>query len=262
MLLCLISFVSFLITSLLRENLNKIQEENSSSSDEEGGSIFDSIMSTPYNSKKNKSPTEKVSKIEVDKEMLLNIISDYYSNKGFVFLALVLAYENKDIMVSKATAESLSKNLIVEIVKGTKSDSEESFDKIISAIDELEKRFNLDKEEFFIFVRNQYRYLENLKLEFKFIKANKNSSLIMFRLEEELIKSLDFINVMTSYPFAIDLERDQNSLRSIITLIDYLDNVVEWMFIYETESIEEEKSSFINSEDDKDESDNISTQNN
>ena len=46
---------------------------------------------------------------------------------------------------------------------------------------------------------------------------------------------------MTSYPFAIDLEKDHHSLRSILSLIEYLENVVEWMFIYETEVAEEEK---------------------
>ena len=171
----------------------------------------------------------------------LSIISDYYADKGFALLGLVLAYENKDITMSKASSSTLAKNIIVEVVKGTKSDNQDSSEKVSNAINELVQRLGLDKEEYYIFVRNQYRFLENLRLEFRFIKSDKTSSTLLFRLEEELLKSIDFINVMTSYPFAIDLEKDQHSLRSILSLIEYLENVVECMFIYETEITEEEK---------------------
>lgn len=108
-------------------------------------------------------------------------------------------------------------------------------------MNELVSKFQLPKEEFYYFVRNQYRFLENLRLEFRFIKADKDSSKLLFRLEEELLKSLDFINLMTSYPFAIDLNKNPSSLKRILSLIEYLENVVECMFIYENEVIEEKK---------------------
>ena len=160
-----IDFIKQLLNNpIIKKETNKFEFDNSSS-DDENGSIFD-MFSDSKSKNKNQIKSQDIKKIEVDQNMLLSIISDYYSDKGFVFLSLILAYENKDIKMSKAASESLTKNLLVDIVKGTKSDWEESFDKIIKSIEELVKRFDLDKDEYFIFVRNQYRYLENLKLEF------------------------------------------------------------------------------------------------
>lgn len=233
-------------TTVIKRELKKVEED--SSSDEEGGSIFDAFMGGGKPKTKEKKKPENEVKIEVDKPMLLSIISDYYSDKGFALLGLVLAYENKEIKMSKASSNTLAKNIIVEVVKGTRSDNQDSSEKVTNAINELVNRLSLDKEEYYIFVRNQYRFLENLRLEFRFIKSDKTSSTLLFRLEEELLKSIDFINVMTSYPFAIDLENDQNSLRSILSLIEYLENVVECMFIYETESADEKISENVEEE--------------
>lgn len=143
--------------------------------------------------------------------------------------------------MSKESAENLVKNVIIEVVKGSKSDNDDAAERVSSAISQLAKKFNMKNDVFFIFVRNQYRFLENLRLEFRFIKADKDSSMLLFRLEEELYKSLDFINLMTSYPFAIDLEKDSYSLKKILAMIEYLENVVECMFIYENEVLEEQK---------------------
>jgi len=112
---------------------------------------------------------------------------------------------------------------------------------VSNAVDKLVEKFGLKREDYFIFVRNQYRFLENLRLEFRFIKSDNDSSKLLFRLEEELLKSLDFINIMTAYPLAIDLENDSYSLKRILSLIEYLENVVECMFIYEHEVVEESK---------------------
>ena len=65
--------------------------------------------------------------------------------------------------------------------------------------------------------------------------------MLLFTLEEKLYKSLDFINVMTSYPFFIDLENDTYSLNRILALIEYLENIVECMFLYENEALEDNK---------------------
>ena len=129
---------------------------------------------------------EPVIQIIVDKSMLLSIISDYYADKGFTLLGLVVAYENKDIKISKASASTLAKNIIVEVVKGTRSDNQDSSEKVTNAINELAQRLELNKDEYYIFIRNQYRFLENLRLEFRFIKSDI-SSLLLFRLEEELL---------------------------------------------------------------------------
>jgi len=86
---------------------SKFAAEESSSDEDEGGSIFDDFFAG--SSKKNeeaKKKAEPVKKIEVDKKMLLNIISDYYSDKGFVFLGLILAYENKEIKMSNEAADN------------------------------------------------------------------------------------------------------------------------------------------------------------
>lgn len=202
----------------------KLQEDMD---DDDGGDIFDDFFGGSAPKKKEEKKEEKIPTIEVDKEMLLSIINDYYCDKGYVLLGLVLAYENRDISMVKASADNLVKNVIMEVVKGTRSDNDDSTDKVTKAINELVDRFKLKKDSYFIFVRNQYRFLENLRLEFRFIKADKDSSMLLFRLEEELVKSIDFINVMTSYPFAIDLEKDETSLRSISSLIEYLESVVE-----------------------------------
>lgn len=207
---------------IIKRELKKAEMDD----DDEGGSIFDDFFGGGAPKKKEEKKQE-VKKIEVDKEQLLSIISDYYSDKGYVLLGLILAYENKDVKMKKSSADNLVKNLIVEVVKGTRADNNDSTERVTSAINELVQRFKLKKEEYFVFVRNQYRFLENLRLEFRFIKADKDSSTLLFRLEEELLKSIDFINVMTAYPFAIDLEKDQVSLRSILSLIEYLEDVVE-----------------------------------
>lgn len=222
-----LDFINHLLDhTIIKRELRNAQIE-SSSDEEEGGSIFDDIFGGGPPKKKEEKKVVKVCKIEVDKELLLSIISDYYSNKGFALLGLVLAYENKDIKMSKAASDNLVKNVIVEVVKGTKSDNDDSSEKVTKAVNKLTERFPLQKEHYFIFVRNQYRFLENLRLEFRFIKADKNSSALLFRLEEELLKSIDFINVMTAYPFAIDLEKDESSLTGILSLIEYFENVVE-----------------------------------
>lgn len=213
---------------------------NNDMDEDEGGSIFDDFFGQAKPKKKEEKKSEDVKTIKVNKEMLLGIISDYYSEKGYALLGLLLAYENKDIKMNKVSADNLVKNVIVEVVKGTKTDNNDSTDRVKKTIDELVKRFYLNKDDYFIFVRNQYRFLENLRLEFRFIKADKDTSTLLFRLEEELLKSVNFINVMTSYPFAIDLENDSTSLKSICSLIEYLEDVVECMFIYENEAMEEE----------------------
>jgi hypothetical protein len=215
--------------------------EMQESSDEEEGDIFDDFFGGGGATKqKEEKKKEEIKTVEVDKEFLLSIISDYYADKGYSLIGLVLAYENKDIQMSKTSADNLVKHIIVEVVKGSKVDNCDSTDKVIKAIDELVKRFSLKKEDYYIFVRNQYRFLENLRLEFRFIKADKDSATLLFRLEEELMKSINFINVMTSYPFAIDLEKDNSSLKSILSLIEYLEEVVECLFIYENEANEED----------------------
>ena len=209
-----------------------------------------SLVVPLQNKEDTKKQAEPVKKIDVDKSMLISTISDYYSNKGFGMLGLILAYENKDVEMYEQAADNLIKNMIVEVVKGSKSDNDDAAEKVSGAINLLVDKFKLKNEDYFVFVRNQYRFLENLRLEFRFIKADKNSSTLLFRLEEELYKSLDFINVMTSYPFFIDLEKDVYSLNRILALIEYLENVVECMFLYENEVLEERK----NEQDDLDDS--------
>ena len=222
---------------IIKRELRQAEQNNYDDSDE--GDIFDDFFGGGGAKKKEEKKQESTKKIDVDKEMLLSIISDYYAEKGYVLLGLVLAYENKEVKMTKTAADNLVKNVVVEVVKGTKADNNDSTEKVTKTIDELVKRLKLKKEDYFVFVRNQYRFLENLRLEFRFIKTDKDSSKLLFRLEEELLKSINFINVMTAYPFAIDLERDEYSLSSILSLIEYLEDVVECMFIYENESMEE-----------------------
>lgn len=215
-----------------------MDEDSDESGD--GGDIFDDFFGQSATKKKEEKKTKENHTIDVNKETLLSIISDYYSDKGFVLLGLVLAYENKDLNMKRSSADNLVKNIIVEVVKGTKADNSDSTEKVTRSIDELVSRFKLNKDDYFIFVRNQYRFLENLRLEFRFIKHGKDSSTLLFRLEEELLKSVHFINVMTAYPFAIDLEKNLTSLRSICSLIEYLEDVVECLFIYENEANDDE----------------------
>jgi hypothetical protein len=222
-----LDFIEHLMNHHIVKRELKNIEMNNDMDEEEGGSIFDDFFGQAQTKKKEEKKTEDVKTINVNKEMLLGIISDYYSEKGYVLLGLLLAYENKDIKMNKISADNLVKNVIVEVVKGTKTDNNDSTDRVKKTIDELVKRFHLNKDDYFIFVRNQYRFLENLRLEFRFIKADKDTSTLLFRLEEELLKSVNFINVMTSYPFAIDLENDFTSLKSICSLIEYLEDVVE-----------------------------------
>lgn len=216
----------------------KFQE---SSSEEEDGDLFDDFFGGGGASKQKEEKVKEVIKtVEVNKEMLLGIISDSYADKGYAILGLVLAYENKTIKMNKYSANNLAKHIILEVVKGTKADNHDSTKRVSNAINELSARFSLNKEKYYIFVRSQYRFLENLRLEFRFIKTDKDSSTLLFRLEEELLKAMNFINVMTSYPFCIDLEKNSSSLKSILSLIEYLEEVVECMFIYENESSEPE----------------------
>lgn len=211
---------------IIKREIKKAQFQEDSE-EEEGGSIFDDFFGGS-SSKPKKEKKEEVKQLEIDHETLLSIVSDYYSGKGFGILGLILAYENKDTQMIQGSADNLVKNIIIEVVKGSGSDNSDSSDRVTKAIDELVSRFKLlDKEEYFYFVRNQYRFLDNLRLEFRFIKSDKNSSVLMFRLEEELLKSLDFISIITSYPFAIDLEDDEQSLKNILSFIEYLENVVE-----------------------------------
>lgn len=222
---------------IIKRELRQAELNNYDDSDE--GDIFDDFFGGGGAKKKEEKKQATTKTIDVDKEMLLSIISDYYAEKGYVLLGLILAYENKDVNMTKTAADNLVKNVVVEVVKGTKADNSDSTEKVTKTIDELVKRLKLKKEDYFVFVRNQYRFLENLRLEFRFIKTDKDSSKLLFRLEEELLKSINFINVMTAYPFAIDLEKDEASLTSILSLIEYLEDVVECMFIYENESMEE-----------------------
>lgn len=238
---------------IVKREIKKAEMEESSDEDDDGDIFNDFYGGGGGSKQKEEKKKEQIKAVEVDKEFLLSVISDYYSDKGYSLIGLVLAYENKDIKMSKASADNLVKNIIVEVVKGSKVDNSDSTDKVTKAIDELVTRFSLKKEDYFYFVRNQYRFLENLRLEFRFIKADKDSSTLLFRLEEELMKAINFINVMSSYPFAIDLEKDSSSLKSILSLIEYLEDVVECLFIYENEHVEEE----VHPEEDEEEKDKI-----
>ena len=186
---------------IIKRELKRLEFEESSSEEEDGDIFGDYFGGASEQKQKEEKKKEEIKNIEVDKEMLLSIISDSYADKGYGILGLVLAYENRDLKMKKYSANNLSKHIIIEIVKGTKADNQDSTERVSKAINELVGRFNLDKEEYYIFVRNQYRFLENLRLEFRFIKTDKDSSTLLFRLEEELMKAMNFINVMTSYPF-------------------------------------------------------------
>lgn len=220
---------------IVKREIKKAQFQESSS-EEEDGDLFDDFFGGGGGAKqKEEKKKEEVKSIEVDKEALLSIISDSYADKGFGILGLVLAYENKDIKMKHYSANNLSKHIIIEVVKGTQADNDDSIKRVSKAISELESRFLIDKEEYFIFVRNQYRFLDNLRLEFRFIQTDKDASTLLFRLEDELLKAINFINVMTSYPFCIDLEKSADSISSILSLIEFLEGIVKCMFIYENE---------------------------
>ena len=220
---------------IIKREMKKAQFQESSS-EEEDGDIFDDFFGGGGASKqKEEKKKEEIKTVQVDKESLLSIISDSYADTGYGILGLVPAYENKDVQMKRYSANNLSKHIITEVVKGTQADNDDSIKRVSKAISELSTRFLIDKDEYFIFVRNQYRFLDNLRLEFRFIQTDKDSSTLLFRLEDELLKAINFINVMTSYPFCIDLEKNTESVSSILSLIEFLEGIVKCMFIYENE---------------------------
>jgi hypothetical protein len=77
---------------LIKRELQKAQyaQDDSSSEEEEGGSIFDDFFGGgPSKQDQNKKEKHVSKRIEIDKQMLLSVVSDYYTDKGFVLLGLI-----------------------------------------------------------------------------------------------------------------------------------------------------------------------------
>ena len=57
---------------------------------------------------------------------------------------------------------------------------------------------------------------------------------ILYRLEDETLKLLDFINSMTNYPFLVDVVQDDEvSMKRIVGVINYLESLLECLIMYD-----------------------------
>ena len=61
-----------------------------------GGSIFDMFSAGPSAAEEKKEEKE-IKMIEINESQMVSFISDIYSNKGYAFLSLILAFEQKEV---------------------------------------------------------------------------------------------------------------------------------------------------------------------
>ena len=109
------------------------------------------------------------------------------------------------------------------------------------AIETLIERFQLKREFVHQFMRSQFMYLDRYEQEIQFEADHGDSQTLILRIEEELLKSLDFINLFTAYPFLIDIERGNlESIKTTERLIDFVERVLKSMMTYE-KVLEQEK---------------------
>jgi hypothetical protein len=192
--------------------------------------------------RRNKEEKKEEVKIEIDKNMIVDTVCDYYYNRGYPILGLIFAFEyfSYDNIPEPISEKFVKSNISLMISESTLSDDDDSGDRVNSLIVDLKEIFNIPQNLLFNYATSEYRSYNNLSAEFRFLKLKKKSSILLFRLEEELLKSVDFISEFTAYPFLVDMEKDIKGLSKVMSLISYLENVVECMLIYECEALEEE----------------------
>lgn len=81
-----------------------------------GGSIFDDFLG--FGKKETEKKESKVKKgIEIDENLMIETISDFYCHQGYAILSLVLSFEHKQVKFTDTGSWRLAKNILTEIIK-------------------------------------------------------------------------------------------------------------------------------------------------
>ena len=98
----------------------------------------------------------------------------------------------------------------------------------------------MDADFIFHYVRSQFIFIGKFVKQIEFEQNYQNSFQLLTRIEIEVLKSLEFINTFSSYPFLIDTFEDNlEGTLKIKAFIEYLDDIVLSLQLYEKKLGEE-----------------------
>lgn len=85
---------------------------------------------------------------------------------------------------------------------------------------------DINKTEVKEFIRKQLKHIDNLNLIIGYL-IEEGKEGVMYKVEQEALKQMNFINSLTDFPFIVDGGYTDKRGFNIPKMVDFLENLVE-----------------------------------
>eukprot|EP00347_Sterkiella_histriomuscorum_P004436 403360465 len=222
----------------LKKNTNvkrQIQKTYNASSNFDGGggdSIFDDFYGGPsktqnqQKSQVDQSPVEN--KLIIDESKILEIVSFETSQRGYSLVSLISLTENSEFIqkMDKKYKQLLANALLTDVIQSLMHGEYGQISKLSKSIELLAEKLEIDKKESKEFIRKQLKHIENLNLIIGYL-IDEGKEGVMYKVEQEALKQMNFINSMADFPFITDGGYMDKRGFNIPKMVDFLENLVE-----------------------------------
>ncbi|CDW90006.1 wd-40 repeat-containing protein [Stylonychia lemnae] len=196
-----------------------------------GGSIFDDFYgdSSAQTQKKQEEVKQEESKLNVDESKIMEMVTFETSQRGYSLVSLLVMTENQDFVeqMDRKYKQLLSNSLLTDVIQSMiHGDYNGQISKLNKSINLLAERLDIEPKESKEFIRKQLKHIENLNLIIGYLIEDGKES-VMYKVEQEALKQMNFINSMADFPFITDGGFKDKRGFNMIKMVDFLENLVE-----------------------------------